>query len=284
MAAAGDGAPRPAQGQGEGRRRTDGAVRGPDGRALEAPDLARGADPQLAAFAAAARQLAARAAPGDGDGAEDDGDRRGVEHCHPDQVSAEARELVHAQIGFVNAMRCHLRRQDPLPEIAPFFRRPVLEALREEHNVPAAILAWMATRMRRLLDGRRPDDTFRLAALDGTLAELTNLLGGCERIKNTPIPRQYDFLLRVMVRAYLAMLPFALVQDLGWLTFVVTAVLAAFFLGLDQIGRDVETPFEDGIHDTPMTALCRTIEINLRQMLGETELPPPVQPVRGILY
>jgi putative membrane protein len=113
----------------------------------------------------------------------------------------------------------------------------------------------MATRMRRLLDGRRPDDTFRLAALDGTLAELTNLLGGCERIMNSPIARQYD-----------------------------TAVLAAFVLGPDQIGRDVETPFEDGIHDTPMTALCRTIEINLRQMLGETELPPPVQPVRGILH
>jgi putative membrane protein len=33
-----------------------------------------------------------------------------------------------------------------------------------------------------------------------------------------------------------------------------------------------------------MTALCRTIEINLRQMLGEAELPPPVQPANGFLY
>jgi len=187
-------------------RPTDGAVRGPDGHA-HAEHLPPGApaavgnDPQLAAFRAATVELATRAdgaasaggATDSAAGAADDRAHAGAtpaEPCHFQQVSAEARELVYAQIGFVNAMRCHLRRQDPLPEIRPFFRRPVLEALHGEQNVPAAILAWMATRLRRLLDGRRADDTFRLVALDGTLAELTNLLGGCERIKNTPIPRQ----------------------------------------------------------------------------------------------
>lgn len=276
-----------------GGRPTDGAVRGPDGHAHPehlpggAPPAA-GDDPQLAAFRAATVELATRAAgaldaPGEA-GSRESGPAPDPEPCHFQQVSTEARELVYAQIGFVNAMRCHLRRQDPLPEIQPFFRRPVLEALHGEQNVPAAILAWMATRLRRLLDGRRPDDAFRLVALDGTLAELTNLLGGCERIKNTPIPRQYDFLPRVMVRAYLVILPLGLVRDLGPATPLVTGVIAFLFLSLDQIGRNVEAPFENDIHDTPMTALCRTIEINLRQMLGETELPPPVQPVDGFLY
>jgi putative membrane protein len=215
--------------------------------------------------------------------AEEDG-RRPVEPCHFEQVSAEARELVYAQIGFVNALRCHLRRQDPLPEVAPFFRAPVVEALHGEQNVPAAILAWMATRLRRLLDGRRPEDAYRLVALDETLSELTNLMGGCERIKNTPIPRQYDFLPRVMVRAYLIILPLGMVRELALFTPVVSAVISFLFLSLDQIGRNVEAPFENDVHDTPMTALCRTIEINLRQMLGEAELPPPVQPANGFLY
>jgi putative membrane protein len=204
--------------------------------------------------------------------------------CHFEGVSPEARELVYAQIGFVNALRCHLRRQDPFPELVPFFRPSVLAALHGEQNVPAAVLVWVATRLRRLLDLGRPDDAFRLAALDDTLSELTNLMGGCERIKNTPIPRQYDFLPRVMVRAYLVVLPIGLVADLGLFTPLVTAVLAFLFLSLDQIGRNVEAPFENDIHDTPMTALCRTIEINLRQMLGETELPPAAQPVNGSLY
>jgi len=245
---------------------TDGAVRDRLGtaRAVErAPGAATGV--------AGVRPAAARAtAP---------------EPCHFQHVSDDARELVYAQIGFVNAMRCHLRRQDPLPEIAPFLRPPVVEALHGEQNVPAAILVWMATRLRRTF-GRDPgaEGAFRLVALDETLTELTNLLGGCERIKNTPIPRQYDWLPRVITRAYLALLPLGVVAELGLATPFVTAVIAFLFLSMDTIGRNVEAPFENGIHDTPMTALCRTIEINLRQMLGETELPPPVQPVDGFLY
>jgi putative membrane protein len=284
----GDGAPRRRRADG-GARPTDGAVRTRDGRAhgkMEPGGAPRAAgnDPQLAAFRAATVELAARAAA-DGDGAPDDAPGEDCpEPCHFEQVSPEARELVYAQIGFVNALRCHLRRQDPIPEVAPFFRRPVIEALRDEQNVPAAILAWMATRLRRVLDGRRGDDTFRLVALDETMSELTNLMGACERIKNTPIPRQYDFLPRVMVRAYLLILPLGMVRELGPVTPLITAVIGFLFLSLDQIGRNVEAPFENDIHDTPMTALCRTIEINLRQMMGEAELPPPVQPVNGFLY
>ena len=213
-----------------------------------------------------------------------------AEPCTFLAVSGEARELVYAQIGFVNALRCHLRRQDPMPEIAPFFRAPVLGALHQEQNVPAAILVWMATRLRRAFDraaddGAAPfDATVRLTRLDETLSELTNLMGACERIKNTPIPRQYDFLPRVMVRVYLAILPLSMVSELGLVTPVVTAIIGFLFLSLDAIGRNVEAPFENDIHDTPMSALCRTIEINLRQMLGETDLPPALQPVDGFLY
>jgi putative membrane protein len=268
-------------------------VRSADGRAFELPAAralrgAAGSDPQLAAFRSATVELEARAAATvteaatEPAAAEAQGHRG--EHCHFEGVSPEARELVYAQIGLVNAMRCHLRRQDPIPEITPFFRRRVVEALADEHNVPAAILSWMATRLRRVFDGRRPDDTFRLVALDGTLAELTNLLGACERIKNTPIPRQYDALPRVMVRAYLLILPLGMVRDLGLATPLVTAVIAVLFIALDQIGRNVEAPFENDVHDTPMTALCRTIEINLRQMLGEAELPPAAEPVDGYLF
>jgi putative membrane protein len=245
------------------RRLGDGAVRDRQGRAHDRDGDGR--------TVAATREMPARGAT--------------IETCGFPGASSEARELVYAQIGFVNAVRCHLRRQDPLPEIAPFFRPPVLEALREEQNVPAAILVWMATRLRNAF-ARAPgtEGTLRLLAVDETLNELTNLLGACERIKNTPIPRQYDSLPRVMVRAYLVLLPMSVVAELGLATPLVTLVLAALFLSLDAIGRNVEAPFENDVHDTPMTALSRTIEINLRQMLGERTLPPPVQPIDGYLY
>ena len=50
-------------------------------------------------------------------------------------------------------------------------------------------------------------------------------------------------------------------------------------MALEQVGRYTEYPFNNFVHDVSMTALCRTIEIDLRQMLGESELPLPVQPV-----
>jgi len=200
-------------------------------------------------------------------------------------ITEDERELVYAQIGFVNALRCHLRRQDPFPDLTPFFRASVLEALREEKNVPSAILIWVATRLRSVYSQHQSqDDVFRLVVLDRTLTELTNILGACERIKNTTIPLQYDVLPRAMVRAFLGILPLGVVADLTWLTPFFTAIIAFLFIAMDSVGRDVETPFEDGVSDTPMTALCRTIEINLRQMLGETELPAPLQPVEGLLY
>ncbi|GHG80458.1 bestrophin family ion channel [Comamonas sp. JC664] len=211
---------------------------------------------------------------------------RGVISNIRGDVTEDARELVYAQMGFVNAMRCHLRRQDPLPEIVPFFRPEVIEALREEQNVPSALLLWMGSRLRRIY-GQVSDTQkvmFLHVTMDRTLSELTDLLGACERIKNTPLPRQYDILLLAITRAYLVLLPLGVVADLGWLTPFVTAVIAFLFIGLDAVGRDIETPFEDDVSDTPMTALCRTIEINLRQMLGETKLPAPVQPQDGLLY
>jgi putative membrane protein len=56
------------------------------------------------------------------------------------------------------------------------------------------------------------------------------------------------------------------------------------FLALDKIGRDLEDPFENSIYDVPLTAITTTIEVNLRQLLGETDLPQAEKPVKGVLW
>jgi ion channel-forming bestrophin family protein len=61
-------------------------------------------------------------------------------------------------------------------------------------------------------------------------------------------------------------------------------IIGFIFFVLESIGYYIENPFENSINDIPMTSISRTIEINLRQQLGETELPEPVQPVEGFLY
>jgi len=201
----------------------------------------------------------------------------------PNVVGSFERDMVYHQIAFVNAVRCHLRKQEPFAEIAPFLNTDVLDDLREEKNVPAALLLRMAMRLK---EAHQDEifDTLRFLSLNDTLTECTNLLGGCERIKNTPLPRQYDVFPRLFVYTYCALLPLGLVQDLNGYTPFVCVILGFIFIALDAIGYNIESPFENTIHDTPMSALCRTIEINLRQMLGEKDLPPAIEPVDGFLY
>jgi putative membrane protein len=52
---------------------------------------------------------------------------------------------------------------------------------------------------------------------------------------------------------------------------------------VEQLGASLKNPFENDDNDTPMTALCRTIEIDLRQQLGEKDIPAPIEPVDGVL-
>jgi putative membrane protein len=123
-----------------------------------------------------------------------------------------------------------------------------------------------------------------MGLLDTTLTELANAQGGCERIKNTPVPKSYDYFIRLLAHLYCVLLPLGMVASLGVLTPVGSALLGFVFLALENIGRDLEHPFDNSIHDIATTSLCRTIEINLKQSLGEADVPGPLEPVRGILW
>jgi putative membrane protein len=126
-------------------------------------------------------------------------------------------------------------------------------------------------------------DGFEQMLLEQTLARLTSSYGGCERIKNTPFPRQYDDFAQILVWVFGLLFPFSLVQELGYMTIPSSVVIAVAFQLLEGIGRNIQDPFENAVNDTPMTALCRSIERDMRHMLGDEDLPPPLQPHHGVL-
>jgi putative membrane protein len=121
-------------------------------------------------------------------------------------------------------------------------------------------------------------------AMDRTLDDLIDAQGGAERIKNTPMPKQYDYFPQLFVQMFCLLLPLALVPNLGWFTPLGSTLAGFIFLALDEIGGDLEDPFDNAIFDVPLTSITTTIEINLRQMLGETALPAPIEPVRAVLW
>jgi ion channel-forming bestrophin family protein len=86
------------------------------------------------------------------------------------------------------------------------------------------------------------------------------------------------------VHMYCVLLPLALVTNMGWYTPLGSTLVGFIFLALDRIGTDLEDPFDNKIYDVPLTSITRTIEVNLRQLLGETSLPPAEKPLHGVLW
>jgi ion channel-forming bestrophin family protein len=199
------------------------------------------------------------------------------------ELKAYQKRLVYHEIAYVIALRQHLRGLEPWEEIAPLLSEAELNALRDQKNVPLAIQQQMGALLRQC-QVRGWIDIAHWLALDNNLDDLVDAQGGAERIKVTPMPKQYDYFPQLFVHMYCLMLPLALVMSMGWFTPLGSTLVGFIFLALDKIGRDLEDPFENTIYDVPLTSITRTIEVNLRQMLGETVLPAPEKPVRGVLW
>ena len=94
----------------------------------------------------------------------------------------------------------------------------------------------------------------------------------------------------IFVGMFIFLLPFGLIpefQKLGehtiWIAVPVTALVSWIYLIMELVGDYSENPFEGMGNDIPMMSLCRTIEIDLKEMLGETDLPKPIETKHGIL-
>ncbi len=90
-----------------------------------------------------------------------------------------------------------------------------------------------------------------LAAIDQQMTRLSYVLGGCERISNTPIPYPYILMLHRIVHVYCFLLPFCLVDSIGWFTPLAVCVLAYTFFGLDAWATRLPT------RSIPNPTICR---------------------------
>jgi putative membrane protein len=194
-----------------------------------------------------------------------------------DEPELRARMIMRA-VCFAHALRHRLRGSDPSADTAPWVAPDEWERVRKLPNLPHALMLEMGADLGRCLRERRIDPCLG-PAVDATLSAMTGVAAACERIHGTPIPFSYTLLLHRTAYLYCWLLPFGLVDAIGDLTPVVTALVAYTFFGLDALGDEIEEPFGTSDHDLPLDAICRTIEIDLRTALGDTELPPPLLPV-----
>jgi putative membrane protein len=119
-------------------------------------------------------------------------------------------------------------------------------------------------------------DSVLYGHLEHQLAELSQVQGGCERIRMTPLPFSYSLLLHRTAYAFCLLLPFALAPSLGWWTLLPTLLLSYAFFGLDALGDELSEPFGTEPNDLPLDAMVRLIEREMLHAMGRHDLPPPL--------
>ncbi|WP_277060612.1 bestrophin family protein [Rivihabitans pingtungensis] len=184
----------------------------------------------------------------------------------------DVRPFVYGQIAFIHALRGYLRRVSVERELAALLPAELLARLRDAHYPPTLILVWLG---QWLHEQRRAGhlQAVLAAKMEDALSGLNQVQGGCERIVSSPIPFAYTVILYRTVGVYCLLLPFGLVDTLGWMTPLVTAFVSYTFFAQETLLSEIEEPFGNAENDLPLDALSITIERTLREMLGEATLP-----------
>jgi len=181
-------------------------------------------------------------------------------------------------------------------ELNKFLKNDECEKAINYQNTATQLIDNQSQELKHLREADLIDD-FRHMELQKLLNDFYTHQGQAERIKKFPLPRQYSSSSFIFVTIFIFLLPFGLapaLHDVGmteggpegfgiWLTIPFTVLIGWIYIMMELVGDYSENPFEGLDNDIPMFALCRIIEIDLREMLGETDLPPKIQPVDGVL-
>lgn len=214
-------------------------------------------------------------------------------HRHTPQYNAALaptyqREMVYRHLAWVNALRLQLRRQDSWGELEPYLSPEEFAMVRTKQHKASYLLFRQG---QRVYDGMAVGmlQGFDPFQLENCMALLSSQQGQCERIKAIPVLRPYDYFTRVFTAIFIVLLPFSLVGALAasgatWLLLPLTVIITFVFSVTKTVAVANEEPFENRTSDVPLSAFCRQIERDLREMLGEAELPPALEPKEGYLW
>ncbi|AKD55144.1 bestrophin family protein [Spirosoma radiotolerans] len=134
-------------------------------------------------------------------------------------------------------------------------------------------------------------DEYEHSDLVKQIGDLFNSQGGCERIKTTPLFRQYSIFSRIFVILFIVLLPFGLLREMDkvgvygvWLTIPFSMLISWVFFTMEQIGEFSENPFDNSVNDIPISTICRNIEIEVREFLGDEHIPTKLDPIEDIMF
>ncbi len=184
------------------------------------------------------------------------------------------------QIGWCYSLGRSLRKQNAKGNLSDLISTVEFDSLEGHNNIPLALVNKHAYDIAKLHSDNQLND-YQHMQLSKTLEKLVDAMGMAERIKSTIFPVTYRMYLHLFIYIFLALLSISLAEIEGvWQILIVTLISLPFLL-LERVAYLMQDPFENRPTDTAVTAIARTIEINIRQLLDNKEVPLPLEPEEG---
>ncbi|RAV98489.1 bestrophin family protein [Pseudochryseolinea flava] len=175
-------------------------------------------------------------------------------------------------------------------DLARYLSQEELAWVKTKKNCAAQLLDRQSQHI-ALLNKKGHIDDFRHVELQKLIGELYNEQGRSERIKNSPLPRQYSTSSAIFIIIFTWMLPFGMIKEFEkvgdgmiWLLIPFNLIVSWVFSLMEYTGDYSENPFEGLINDVPIYSIVRNIEIDLRDMLDEKDLPERMKPEYNVLF
>jgi putative membrane protein len=183
--------------------------------------------------------------------------------------------LAYRQMAWCYGLGESLRGKDPMPTLARYLSAEELAYVSQHANKSLAILS-LHTQQLKSLYQQEAINPYQQVQLDETLVRLCDSMGRAERIKSTVFPTNYRRLVHFLIYLFLGTLALSLVESNGIMEIPILLMFAVTFFLVERTARYLQDPFNNAPTDTPVTAIARTIEINLRQLLEEENVPAPL--------
>lgn len=181
--------------------------------------------------------------------------------------ASQARPIIISLIAFTHALRHQLRGSSAHSDLERLLGADA-QQYQDRPFIPNLLLLRVSQQVQTLRQ-QGQIDLWLSAQCEAPLASLTEAFGGCERLHSTPLPYTYSVILHRTVYTYCFLLPFGLVDAIGWTTPIMVAFMAYTFFALEALSDELEQPFGSSANDLALNAISYMIEQTLLDMLGE---------------
>ncbi len=182
------------------------------------------------------------------------------------------RKIALRQIAWCFSLGQSLRGLNPVSSLEKYLSQDDLSHVASHYNKPLAILQLNTYEISRLRQGDQLD-AYSLVQVNNTLVSLTNSMGMAERVKSTVFPATYRLFLHLFIYLFVITLSISLTNIKGYFEIPLLMVISSAFFLLERTATHLQDPFSNRPTDTAMTAIASTIEINLRQLINDGEIP-----------